>query len=331
MPSTSEQEMLRRNFGGPDFIRPVTETGGPKGYWITWREVSTFHASTARDRHYILDHVTGEVAFGDDVCGMVPPILAGNIRMSHYRTGGGAMGNQAAQAIKQLVSAVPYVQKVVNWISASGGNDCEPAGIVSERGPREIRHGGRAVTFEDYEDLAARASRDVARVKCVPQSDLASDPTTRLRRLGLVSVVVVPRSTDAKPIPSLELLEQVKDFIDARRLATADLVVVGPEYVRVEVEAEIVIERPQEASEVEQRVDAALKAYLHPISGGPSRSGWEFGRLPQRSDLYVLIERIPGVSHIRDLTLTTVAERAGIQKTKHFLVYCGRHTLTMTL
>jgi predicted phage baseplate assembly protein len=262
---------------------------------------------------------------------MIPPILAGNIRISQYRTGGGAIGNQPAQAVKQLVSAVPYIQKVVNWIPASGGSDSEPPDTILQRGPREIRHGGRAVTFEDFEDLAARASREVARVRCAPQSDLASDPTARLRKPGVISVVVVPRSTDIKPIPSVELLEHVKDFLDARRLATADLVVVGPEFVRVDVDAEIVVEQAEEASKVEQRIDAALRTYLHPVSGGPSGSGWDFGRLPQRSDIYVLIERIPGVGHIRDLTLTTVAERPGIEKTKHFLVYCGRHTLTMTL
>lgn len=331
MPSSAEQEILQRESGGQNFFHPSAERGEPKGYWIAWREVSTFNTSAPRDRHYILDHVTGDVFFGDNVCGMIPPILAGNIRISQYRTGGGAIGNQPAQAVKQLVSAVPYIQKVVNWIPASGGSDSEPPDTILQRGPREIRHGGRAVTFEDFEDLAARASREVARVRCAPQSDLASDPTARLRKPGVISVVVVPRSTDIKPIPSVELLEHVKDFLDARRLATADLVVVGPEFVRVDVDAEIVVEQAEEASKVEQRIDAALRTYLHPVSGGPSGSGWDFGRLPQRSDIYVLIERIPGVGHIRDLTLTTVAERPGIEKTKHFLVYCGRHTLTMTL
>jgi hypothetical protein len=129
----------------------------------------------------------------------------------------------------------------------------------------------------------------------------------------------------------MDLIERVKGFLDARRLATAELVVVGPEYVRVNVEAEIVVNRPEEASDVEQKIGAALKSYLHPIRGGQGRSGWDFGRLPQRSDLYVLIERIPGVSHIRNLNVRMIAERPGVEKTGHFLVYSGHHTLTMTL
>ncbi len=73
MPSSAEQDILRRESGTEDFFHPSTETGEPKGYWITWREVSTFNASAPRDRHYILDHVTGDVFFGDNVGGMIPP------------------------------------------------------------------------------------------------------------------------------------------------------------------------------------------------------------------------------------------------------------------
>ena len=175
------------------------------------------------------------------------------------------------------------------------------------------------------------ASREVARAKCVPHFDLARDPFARRQKPGLISVVVVPRSGDPKPVPSSDLLNRVHTFLDARRLATAELVVVGPEYVRVDVDAEIVVYRPEEASDVEQKVTQALQSYLHPISGGSNRSGWDFGRLPQKFDLYVLIERIVGVSHIRNLRVSTAADHQGAEKTGHFLIYCGHYRVTMTL
>ncbi len=330
-PSQVEQKLLLGYAGSENAIQPATGKSGKTDYWIRWHEVDSFYGSGPRDRHYILDHLTGDVLFGDGVCGMIPPILAGNIRMTHYRSGGGTIGNQPAQSIKQLVSAVPCVQKVVNWVPATGGSDSEPIDAVLERGPREVRHRGRAVTMEDFEDLAMRASREVARARCAPQYGLANDPNATHRKPGLISVILVPRSIDSKPVPSVDLLERVKGFLDARRLATAELEVVGPEYVRVDVEAEIVVNRPEEASGVEQKVAAALKSYLHPLWGGPGRSGWEFGRLPRRSDLYVLIERIAGVSHIKNLGFTIVVERPGAEKSKHFLVYCGHNKLTMTL
>ncbi len=331
LPSQSDRELLSRNTSADCLIRPVTSKTGKTEYWVTWREVNSFYGSAGRSRHYILDHQTGQILFGDGVSGMIPPILADNILMTHYRTGGGANGNQPALAVKQLLSAVPYIQKVVNLVPATGGSDAEPVGAIIERGPREIRHGGRAVTSEDFEDLALRSSREVARVHCVPRCDLAKDPDAKHLRPGLVSVIVVPRSTDSKPAPCAGLLDQVKQYLDARRVATAHLVVGGPDYVRIDVEAEIVVDRAEDESRVEQKVEAELAAFLHPIRGGPGRSGWDFGRLPARSDLYVLIERVAGVSHVRSLNLNAVPERPGAEKTKHFLIYGGRSTFTMTL
>jgi len=332
LPAPREQDQLRRHAAdGQNPILPTNETPGKTEYWVTWREVPNFYGSSSRDRHYVVDRQKDEVLFGDGIYGLIPPVLPGNIRMTRYRSGGGIAGNQPAKEIKQLVSAVPYIQKVVNWTAASGGSDAEPAEATLERGPRLLRHRGRAVTSEDFEDLALLASREVARAKCVPQFDLVAHPNAERRKPGFISVVVVPRSEDPKPVPSSDLLDRVYTFLETRRLATTELVVVGPEYVRIDVDADIVVDSLNHVSDVERTVTQAIRRYLHPIHGGPNNSGWDFGRLPQRFDLYVLIERIAGVSHIRNLHMTTVADRSGAEKTEHFLICCGQHRVTMTL
>jgi hypothetical protein len=332
MPALRERDQLRRHAPeGEDPIQPTNETPGKTEYWVTWREVSNFYGSSSRDRHYVVDRQKNEVLFGDGLCGLIPPSLPANLRLTRYRSGGGIAGNQPAQAIKQLVSAVPYVQKVTNWVAASGGSDPEQTAATLKRGPRLLRHRGRAVTAEDFEDLAQLASREVARAKCIPQFDLVAHPNADRRMPGFISMVVVPRSDDPKPEPSSDLLDRVYSFLESRRMATTDLVVVGPEYVRVDVDAEIVVESLDNASDVERQVTQAIKSYLHPIHGGPNRLGWDFGRLPQRFDLYVLIERIAGVSHIRSLRMSMVPDRPGAEKTRHFLICCGRHQVTMTL
>ena len=317
---------------GDDAIQTVWDAKDKVNhYWVTWHEMPNFYESEARDRHYVLDRVKGEVTFGDGTCGLIPPVLPGNIRMTRYRSGGGVAGNQPAQAVTKLTSAVPYIQKVVNWIPAGGGTDAEESAMLLERGSRGVRHGGRAVTFEDFEDLAMLASRDVARAKCVPLRDLSAGPEARRTQPGLISLIVVPRSTDPKPAPSSDMLENVRSFVDAGRLPGIEMVVVGPEYVRVDVEAEIAVNDPEDAADVELAVREELERYLHPISGGPEGCGWEFGRLPRKFDLSVLIERIPGVSHVRDLRVSTVAGRPGVEKTGNFLICCGQHKIAMTL
>ena len=54
-----------------------------------------------------------------------------------------------------------------NLEPARGGVDAETLASLRQRGPRAIRHHDRAVTIEDYEDLAMLASPEVARAKCV--------------------------------------------------------------------------------------------------------------------------------------------------------------------
>lgn len=316
---------------GPDAIVLVRGPAG-KGdaFWIRWHEVPTFYGSGPRDRHYRIDRMTGEITFGDGTMGMIPPALSGNIRAS-YRTGGGAAGNQPPNAITQLKSAVPYVQKAANLVAASGGTDPEPDAAVLARGPLGIRHGGRAVTREDFEDLAMLASREVARAKSVPLYDLTEDPDARNKKTGVVSLIIVPHSTHARPRPTQDLLDRVRRYIDARRQLTADLKLVRPEYLRVEVSCEITIFEPEAASEVEKATNMALNDYLHPVTGGSDGTGWDFGREPKRSDFFALLEAIPGVSHVRELRIRLVADRPGSERTGRFLICRGEHRVITTL
>lgn len=316
---------------GDGAIQPVADPHGRTNYWVTWHGVANFYGSGPRDRHYVIDHVKGEVTFGDGICGMIPPVLPGNIRMTRYRSGGGLSGNQPAQAIAKLSSAVPYIQKVVNWIPASGGTGPEENAMLLERGPREVRHGRRAVTYEDFEDLAMLASREVARAKCVPLYDLSLAPSARRLRPGLVSLIILPRSADPRPMPDSDLFDRVRTFLDAVHLPTVEIVLNGAEYVRVDVDAEIVIDHPGDANDVERTVREKLDLYLHPVTGGPDGWGWDFGRLPQKFDLCALIEQIPGVNHIRDLRVIAVADHSGGEKTGHFLICCGHYQIALTL
>ncbi len=331
MPPAEERSRIAREGGSDAIQRVIDPATGKQQFWVTWHEVPNFYGSDARDRHYVLDHVTGEVSFGDGDCGMLPPVLDNNIRMTRYRSGGGTRGNLAPHSLKQLVSAVPYVQKVTNWVSSSGGTDPETDASLLERGPRGVRHRGRAVGAEDYEDLALLASREVARAKCVPLYDLKADRDARRKRPGLISLILVPNSTNPKPAPSSDLFDRVLNFLDARRMAMNELVLVGPEYVRVDVTAEVVVAQPEVASRVELDVRHELERHLHPVTGGVRGTGWDYGRLPQRFDLCVLIEKIEGVSHVRDLHIRVVPDRPGGERTGRFLICSGQHNISMRL
>lgn len=301
------------------------------GVWLRWHAVGDFHASGPRDRHYVVDHLNGELRFGNGRSGLIPPRGAGNIRLRDYRSGGGPAGNAAPGAITQLKTSLPSVSAVSQPLPAAGGVAAESTDRLLDRVPRSIRHGDRAVTAEDYEDLARLASTEVARCLCVPLTDLRDTREPAERKPGLVSLVIVPHAADLRPTPGALLIATVRDFLDARRLPGVELVVLGAEYVRVDVSAELGLTDASAARAIEQAALDALQAFLHPLSGGHLGSGWDFGRRPHQSDLYALLEAVPGVDHVRRLSITEHVDRPGANTTTRFLVCSGSHRISLRL
>lgn len=330
MPSAAELEVITREEGADAITLIPDAAGRPKEIWVRWHEVADFYGSGPRDRHYVLDHLTGEMRTGDGLHGLIPPIGRGNLRLARYQVGGGNAGNKPAGTIVQLKTTVPYVDKVTNTEAAAGGADAETLDSLLLRAPRTIRHGSRAVTVEDYEDLAMLASPEVARARCIPLRNLLADPLGAQPTVrGEVSVIIVPRSRDAKPQPSLELLSRVQDYLEAHSVPTAHVSVVGPLYIRVDVKADIALASLEGASAVEQAVQQKLASFLHPLTGGLDGAGWDFGRKPHRSDVYALIEAVPGVDHLSSLVIKEKEDQPGVSATGRFLVFSGTHTINL--
>jgi hypothetical protein len=332
IPPASELKKLEETES--DALQVITDdTGCPKEIWVRWSQMLDFYGSAARDRHYVLDNLTGEVLFGDGQNGLIPPIGVGNIRMSLYRNGGGASGNKPAGAITQLRTTVPYVEKVVNHLPATDGTDAETTDSLLDRAPRLLRHGYRAVTVEDYEDMAGLASPEVARAKCIPLVNIIEDAESGSQKEikpGVVSLIIVPRSTDDKPSPGSELIARVRDFVSQRQSPTAELIIAGPKFIRINVTADVAPVSLDGASQVRLAIVQALSSYLHPLTGGMDGNGWDFGRYPHVSNLYALIEAIDGVDHVRSLRFAPTEDSDEVKRAgDYFLVYSGTHTINL--
>ena len=295
------------------------------GIWVRWHEVADFYGSGPGDRVYVIDAITGQVTFGDGSSGRIPAAGSNNIRLSLYRSGGGTAGNRPAGNVTQMKTTVPYVDRVTNYQPASGGAEAEDTPSLQARGPSTVRHGGRAVTAEDYEDLARLASPGVARAKCAPAIDVQTTGATPVA--GQVSLIVVPATTDARPAPSVNLLDDVQEYVDLRRIPTADLFVVGPPFVRVDVAVTVALTSFDLSADVVAAVQASLASYLHPLTGGRAGEGWDFGRAPHRSELFALVRSVPGVQFVRALTIAQTGEPATALASPYFLVYSGTHTV----
>jgi predicted phage baseplate assembly protein len=305
---------------------------------VQWQAVPDFYGSSGGDRHYILDYLTGQIYFGNDQAGRTPPQGRNNVRIS-YRTGGGSQGNRPAGNILQLKSAVPYVNGVTNLEPARGGADAESLEQIKQRGPKQIRHRFRAVTVQDYEDLAYEASSEVARAKAFAAD---SDPINRRwlapgatalstdapAGAGQVVLVVVPDRAIPQPIPSLTLINQVEDYILSRCGGGIKVQVGGPQWRKVTIRVEVVPASLEAAIGLDTQVVERLNQFLHPLTGGSQGQGWAFGRMPQTSDIYALLGGIAGVDHARvlDIDIPAVSDSAAPP-----LVFSGDHQVSLTL
>jgi predicted phage baseplate assembly protein len=199
-------------------------------------------------------------------------------------------------------------------------------------GPAQISHRDRALTPDDFERLALEASREVRKVRCLPNRN-----ATGRHEIGWTTVHIVPESEEREPVPTLGLRRAVQRYLAERAdvtLVDQKHIVIGPpKYVPVTVEATIYAKSPDVVSKAEQKVNKGLETFLHPLKGGPEQQGWEFGRDLAASDLYALLEDIDEVDYVGSLELFLGSSSSGehVEVEADALIASGPHRITTTV
>jgi len=277
--------------------------------WVRYKRVDSFFASGPRSRHYTLDYVTGIVTFGDGRRGMVPPEGRNNIISSSYRIGGGALGNVNAGTLTSLGRALAYIESVTNPLQATGGADRETIEEAKNRAPYTIKSRDRAVTAEDYEMLALRASTTLARARCVP------DRSNR----GHVTLALVPKADMRgqelmrRLTPSNEVLRFVKRYLDERKLVGTVLNVVRPRYKDLSLRVVLIRRTVGTSDRLRKDIELKLRKFLHALVGGRDGKGWEFGRPVLKAELIHLAEEVPGVEGVDQLDIRDESRNVGVE------------------
>jgi predicted phage baseplate assembly protein len=274
--------------------------------WVRWYSRRHLLFSGPNDRDYVVDRAQGLLLFGDGTNGKVPPSGAA-ILARQYRTGGGKAGNVEAGKISQLLAPAGGIEEAFNPLVASGGADGESPKQYEIRAPQSIRHRGRALLAADYEAMALEASPAVGFARVIP----GRDPNGR-RMPGWITLLIIPRTAEARPIPSFGLREEIRQYIEERTAAELAaghrITVTAPNYLPIDVDTTIVPVDPAEAGSVEQSVLASLEAFFHPLTGGPEGAGWELGRDLFASDVAAVLEHVRGVDYVRELHLLLNSE-----------------------
>ncbi|MET8461563.1 putative baseplate assembly protein [Micromonospora zamorensis] len=293
---------------------PVVETSQGDG-WQPWRTVESFAESSPDDHHVRYDMAAGEITFPPAMSGpdgsrrAVGPVPAAGalVRIRRYWTGGGAAGNVPAWALRELGMHLPGV-RVANPYPATGGSDAETEADLWQQAPGLLKAVDRAVTPADHEELAKQADSSLARVRCVPDEQsgvvqlllVATPPQVRQDRPSLADLQ-----------PSVATFEAVRTYLDERRLLTTRLQLMPPQYQGIEVDVEIAAAVGAVPLEVRARVEQALYAFLHPVTGGEDGEGWPFGDAVHEAMIKKLVFSLPGVQDCVHIAISDVDPVAG--------------------
>lgn len=271
--------------------------------WQSWEEVKTFSLSNTDSRHYMMDHTTGIITFGDGLNGMVPPAGVDNI-MCSYKQGGGSVGNVEKNTIKNIWDKFSGIDSVNNPIPADGGFDQEKPEEAKVRGPHTLKSWERGITCEDVEWMVHEVAPQTSIVKCLPTMDVNLNFVP-----GKATVIVVPEYDDLKPMPSQELLNEIELYLSERisavlnRQGISCIHVTGPKYIRVGVDATVTYTSPEKGKIIEGKIIDNLKQFLNPISGGQEKTGWELGHNLYVSEVNSIIKNTPGVDYISNINI----------------------------
>ncbi|MFN8499768.1 MAG: putative baseplate assembly protein [Anaerolineae bacterium] len=320
--------------GGDEVVEVETSPG--QSDWAAWERVSDFGDSCKDDKHYTLDPASGLVEFGPVVrqpqgtepqFGAIPPQNC-RIRIRRYRVGGGVRGNVAAGKVTELKTTLPYVQSVVNDATLTGGTEAQDLEDAKLRAPQRLRTRMRAVTPDDFENLA-RDVEGVGRVRCLQarEGEPAAPPPGVVRLLVIPSFLpstemqlqrmidehealrtqtkrlAVEKSLQEQLLLQPETEARLRAYLDDRRLLTTRLDIRAPQYTWIYVTTRIKARPPADPSRVQRDVKAALYTFLHPIYGGFEGEGWPFGRPLTIDKVYARIQAVPGVEYATELKL----------------------------
>lgn len=272
-------------------------------FWVKWTETEDFYDSGPDDRHYIADRNQGKVFFSDGTAGAIPAAGEGQTIQIRYSCGGGEAGNQKEGQISQLSKTLGYINQVSNPCITSGGSNQETGMEAMIRSARRLRHGGRAVTTRDYEDLALEASSSILKVKCFPgcKEDGSREP-------GNVTIVVLQKHFKDGRLYFERVKQEILEYIGPRIAGSQNIshrfYVAEPQYLEFRCQIQIVIKSFDDAFEVKEQVLQQVKVFLDPIHGNFDKKGWEIGRIPNEIQITNAIKGIEGIQYIREVRMT---------------------------
>ncbi len=264
---------------------------------LPWEEREDFLESGPEDRHYVVE--TGydgksRVVFGDGANGARIPTGLDNVKAS-FRIGQGTEGNVSAGVLKKPTSKPPFLKEVSNPEETAGGSDPDTEAQLREKIPVEHLTFDRAVSLSDYADLAL----------AYPGVGKAKAGWRWINNRHVVYLAVAGEEGGAVA----PILEDLRDYLDARRDVNQPLLVKEVCRVPVSVTMDVIVCKSYDLERVK---DALYQALGTGKNDDGSLQFFNFDRLAigmsiHKKDLYRVAEQVAGVKKIATLAMARSA------------------------
>lgn len=294
-------------------------------------------ASPLAPKHFMVEEFENQVRFGDDAFGAIPP--AGlPVRLLSYQVLEGPEALVASGDVKHflnptLVTGLVPGEKleVLGNTDAAGGDNFFPADERMKRGLDEFRDPTRLVSSADFSRVVLQDfnafQRAWNRAQGLPETTglvqravalMNRKPplTAGVTSAGHVTLLLLPNYDEtAFETASLAqkttlvaltapLQERLLTFLEPRRLITTRLHVTSVDLEPISGQVVAVVDRQRNTADMEQALLEALRRFLSLTRGYEDGRGWPLGRTLRRSQVFRVLEDVPGMDHVEALTLS---------------------------
>lgn len=301
--------------------------------WVTWSEIDSFVHSDHHDRVYLLNHLTGEITFGDGNRTRKLPVGNGQHIRVKYQTTYGNEGNLPPYEIKQMEQSKAFVDQVFNPISSEGGTDFESLETAKKRGLVKIRSRGMAISGCDYEDILLAEFPNLQRVKCYGNRSETFDYCP-----GKILLILVPYDRPENGIDyetQTEITRFLKRMIPAG-LPLKNLILMDPAMIEVSLRMQLHVQDASKRIQVKEEVLKRLENFLDYRTGAFDGKGFSIGDLPGMNSFFTLFKDIEGLANVGSMAVTllkiehlekTEIAYEDVSKLLNGLVVNGVHTI----
>jgi hypothetical protein len=270
-----------------------------------WEPARDLLESGESAREFVVEVESNGVAtlrFGDDTNGLAPE--PDTVFTARYRIGNGTAGNVGADTLRYLAANDARIQSCRNPRPASGGLDLETNDQIRRRAPQAFLKQERAVTKQDYEDVAERNTQ-------------VKRAVANLRWTGSWHTVFIATEPQGAGMLTATLKRDVVKLVNRYRLAGQDVEIDSPQYLPLEIELDVCVDPAYFRADVRTALGQVLSSGVLPdgTKGLFHPDRFNFGQTVYLSPIYAAACKVAGVRSV----IATVFQPQGVDTQNYLL------------